>query len=177
MTEEELIRKYSPLIYYVANRFMVEKNMIPAIYADDVMQEARIALIKWYRKNNEGAYGENGDKYIGTAIRYHLDRMFVMRFGVHVPPGRKCDVRVYPAGELTSSASDSEFNESDCCYQCDVDDWTETLKPNEQVVVKMLINGDTPRAIMKATGMTVNAYKYYRKRIMRAYRKRFPEVV
>lgn len=169
MTESEAVTKYAKLIRYHGTRFMRERHMPYQIYVDDVLQEATIGFISWWRKMEAGGFGPDGEKYIGTSIRFHLYKAFLHERGIHRSSRAPCKVRVL-------NESDAEFPPvefEDPVYKDDVERWMKSLRPDDRIVVEMWIKGYPPREIEKRTAMKDYQYRYRKERIARSYRDYF----
>lgn len=175
--EEKLLKNYGGAIWYAANAFMEERHMIPAIYREDVMQEARIAFIQWYRNKEAGKFGENGNKYLFSAIRYHLYKAFINANGVHRNPKKPCDIKIVAVDDVTPLSQPESDTVDDMCEHADLNRWMNTLCPDDRRVVRLMLAGYPPGIIQTKTGMKPYNYHRARQRIGKSYRGYFSEAI
>ena len=137
VSEEELIRSNQSFLYQCAWEFCRERGLSPALYLEDVFQEAATAYIQ--RKRVMASHPDEPE-FMPIVIRRHLGHKFRDIHGVCLP--HSCDWTTEQVINATKAGITRPpcWTENDSILYMDYERWKKTLNKKERRLVTMLEN-------------------------------------
>ena len=137
--DEFYLKKYDKFLSIIVNKFIAKGRGSSSNIKEDLLQEARLAFLKWIRSQTSSDYIEISKSII--AINHALYEYVTLNTGVHM---RKHQLKEYYEKYTVVSLEEWDQiseNTEDYDYSVDFKKWRDTLDKKQKKIVDMKMRG------------------------------------
>lgn len=169
--DEFYLKKYAKYIENAVNKFIAKGGGRSSYIKDDLLQEARLALLKWIKKQPSSNFDISKSflfidkelfKYVNKNTGIKMD---IRRFSEFC---KRCQIVPIEDTHIT----DCDFSDID--YAIDLNKWEKTLPVKQKVIVSLKLAGFTNMEISRKLGIPFqNITRYINDAIRNSYNAYF----